>query len=99
MKSLLFVISSFFILTGCGYHEETITTTQKSYIYFSGNTKKIEVSIDNGDKFAIKTDNEKRYRYDLEPGKHLIHAYRNGIVVLKREIYIGDGISKEIEVK
>jgi len=35
----------------------------------------------------------------VKPGKHLIEVYRNDAIVIQREIYLGDGIAKEIEVQ
>jgi len=98
MKNILFIsLTIILLLSGCGYKEGVATSSQKSYVYFSGNTDNIEVSIDSGSKFNVEEG--KNNQYALKPGKHLIEVYRDGSIVVKRNVYIGDGIAKEIEVK
>lgn len=98
MKSILLTISLIaLIFSGCGYKEGVKTSSEKSYLYFSGDTKNAMVSIDEGDNFSIKAGQNNQY--SIKPGKHLIKIYKNGELIVKRKIYVGDGISKEIEVK
>ena len=99
MKYILSIISLALLLgfSGCGYKEGVATDTQKSYIYFSGNRSNIEVSIDGGEKFDVKPGETNQY--GVKPGKHLVEVYRSGAIIVKREVFIGDGIAKEIEVQ
>ena len=99
MKKLILIIGllTVFLFSGCGYKEGVATATQKSYLYFSGNTLDAQVSIDGGERFSVKTGQNNQY--SLKPGKHLIEVYRNDAIVVQREIYLGDGIAKEIEVQ
>ena len=92
---LTVVISLFF--SACGYKEGVVNATQKSYLYFTGNTKDVLVSIDNGAKFSVQQGQNNRY--SIKPGKHLVEVYKGNIIVVKREIFVGDGIAKEIAVK
>ena len=98
MKQIIMTIGllTLLLLSGCGYKEGVVTTTQKSYVYFSGNTKNVEISIDSGRKFNVVSG--KNYQYSIKPGKHLIEVYRDGEIIVKREIFINDGVSKEIEL-
>ena len=99
MKYILSVISLILILaiSGCGYKEGVATASQKSYIYFSGNTDDVKISIDNGEEFSIESG--KLNQYSIKPGKHIVKVFRENTIVTKREIFVGDGISKEIEVQ
>ncbi len=99
MKYILSIISLALLLgfSGCGYKEGVATAAQKSYIYFSGNTNNIKVSIDGGEKFNVKPGETDQY--GVKPGKHIVEVYRNGAVVVKREVFISDGIAKEIEIQ
>ncbi|MEA3370447.1 MAG: hypothetical protein U9Q40_03835 [Campylobacterota bacterium] len=99
MKYILSIISLVLLLgvSGCGYKEGVATATQKSYLYFSGNTSNVKVSIDSGEKFSVEAGQTNQY--GVKPGKHLVEVYRDGAIVVKREVYIGDGIAKEIEVQ
>ncbi len=99
MKYILSIISLALLLgfSGCGYKEGVATAAQKSYIYFSGNTNNIKVSIDSGEKFDVKSGETDQY--GVKPGKHIVEVYRNGAVVVKREVFISDGIAKEIEIQ
>jgi len=90
------LVASIF-LSGCGYKEGVATATQKSYLYFSGNIKHTMVSVDNGERFSIKSG--KNNQYSVSPGKHLVEVYRENNLISKRNIFIGDGIAKEIEVQ
>lgn len=94
-KSITFI--GILILTGCGYKEGVVSANQESYLYFTGNTKDAQVSIDQGAKFNII--NGKNNQYSLKPGKHTVEVYKNGSIIVKRKIFISDGNSKEIEVK
>lgn len=98
MKSILLTISLItFMFSGCGYKEGVVTTTAKSYIYFSGDVNSAVVTIDEGDSFNVKAGQNNLYT--VKPGKHIIKVYKNGELKIKKEIYISDGISKEIEIK
>ncbi|MFT5660863.1 MAG: hypothetical protein ACI9TV_001507 [Sulfurimonas sp.] len=93
--SIMALISMLF-LSGCGYKEGVISVEGKSYVYFTGYTNDIEVSIDGGGPFKVK--NGKNNQYVLKPGKHLIEVFRNNSTIVKREIYLGNEVGKEIGV-
>jgi len=99
MKKIVIALGLFVFLSisGCGYKEGTVNTAQKSYLFFSGNVKNVEVSIDEGKRFSVLGGQKNQYA--LKPGKHKIEVYREGKIIVKREVYIGEDISKEIEVK
>lgn len=99
MRYILSIISLVLLLgvSGCGYKEGVATAAQKSSLYFSGNTKSIEVSIDSGEHFSVKAGQTNQY--GVKPGKHLVEVYRNGIIIIKREVFLSDGVAKEIEVQ
>ena len=82
--------------SGCGYKQGVSTAAQESYLYFSGDTSNITVAIDGAQQFTVKPGRDNRYK--VAPGKHLIHVYRDGEIVVEREVYVGDGIAKEIGV-
>jgi hypothetical protein len=84
-------------LSGCGYKEGVRTEAAKSHLYFTGDTGNILVSIDNGEKFPVKEGRD--HLYNVKPGKHLVQVYRGESLILKMEIFVSDGVSKEIEVQ
>jgi hypothetical protein len=84
------------LLSGCGYKEGVSTGRQMSFLYFSGNTENISVSVDGGEQFTVKPGRDNQY--EVLPGKHIIVVYKQGVILVEREVYIGDGISKEIGV-
>ena len=88
-------------LTACGYKEGIIQSSSNSYLKFTGNTHNAFVSIDDSDPFPIRptSDNGNIIHYQLSPGKHKITVKRNNNVVLNREVLIGKGMTKEINVK
>jgi len=91
--TLLVILS----LSACGYKEGVTTGTSKAYLYFTGDTSSAEVSIDKGERFSVKPSRDNQYA--IKPGKHLVEVYKGDTLVVQREIYVGDGIVKEIEVR
>lgn len=98
MKTLTAILTAFALLmVGCGSKEGVTSEAQKSYLYFSGNVNDVTVSIDKGASFEVEAGETNQYA--TKPGKHLIEVYRDGALIIKREIYLGDGVAKEIEVQ
>ena len=102
MKLLLLALTTFalFSLSGCGYKEGVKTQASKSYLYFTGFTKddkSITVSIDGSEQFSVLPGELNRYA--TKPGKHRIEVFKDGQKVVDRELYLGDGIAREIEVR
>ena len=82
---------------GCGYKEGVATDAQASFLYFSGDTTEVSVSVDGGEMFAVIPGIDNQYK--IKPGKHNIQVFQSGNIIVDREIYVGNGISKEIEVQ
>ncbi|MBN2816294.1 MAG: hypothetical protein JXQ67_06385 [Campylobacterales bacterium] len=98
MKYIISIVALLTLLmSGCGSKEGIKTAEHKAYLYFTGNTSGAVVSIDGGEDFSVKPGQNNQY--GIKPGKHLIEVKRDGALVVKREIYVGDGIAKEIEVQ
>lgn len=99
MKKLILFLGILltFSFTGCGYKEGVKTSSAKAHLYFTGNTENVVVSVDGSEKFNVKSGADNLY--NITPGKHIIEVYRGDTLVVKREIFISDGISKEIEVR
>ncbi len=99
MKYIVSVITllALLSLSGCGYKEGVVTGDQKSYLYFTGTTNDITVSVDDGAQFSVLPGRDNQYK--IKPGKHLVKVYRADKIIVKREIYVGDGIAKEIGVR
>lgn len=99
MKQFTLILSILIALglSACGYKEGIVTAAAKSHLYFTGDTSKILVSVDNGEKFPVKEGRDNLY--NIKPGKHLVQVYKNNQLIVKREIFVSDGVSKEIEVK
>ena len=83
-------------LCGCGYKEGVSAGDQKSFLYFSGNTKNLTVSVDNGEIFSVENGRDNQYK--IKPGKHTVRVYREEKMIVEREIYVGDEIAKEINL-
>lgn len=99
MKQLILTLSILIALglSACGYKEGVATAAAKSHLYFTGDTSKILVSVDNGETFPVKEGRDNLY--NIKPGKHLVQVYRDNQLIVKMEIFISDGVAKEIEVK
>jgi hypothetical protein len=99
MKTILSITSLLFLLlaSGCGYKEGVKTQSQKSYLYFSGNVSDIKVSVDDAVEFSVLAG--ETHQYAITPGKHMVKIYKNNQLLIIRELFVGDGVAKEIEVK
>ena len=93
ITSLLLV----FLASGCGYREGVQTEAPVSYLYFKGDVSDVRVSVDDAAEFDIKPGEQNQYA--ITPGKHIIKIYRGSAILVTREVYIGDGVAIEIEVK
>ena len=84
-------------ITGCGYKEGVVTPEQKSYLYFTGNVTDVKVSVDNGEGFLVEEG--RNHQYQLNAGKHTVKIYRGNEMIINRDVFVSDGVSKEIEVQ
>ena len=98
MKKIAIIIGIVFTLTfvGCGYKEGVRTEATKAHFYFTGNTQGVVVSVDGGERFHIESGRDNLY--NIAPGKHTVEVYRGDTLIVKREIFVSDGVAKEIEV-
>ncbi len=92
--TLITLLLTFF--TGCGYKEGVTTEDAKAYIYFTGDLDDVTVSVDHAPEFEVKAGRDNQYK--LKPGKHLIEVYRDGKIIIQREVFLGNGLAKEIGV-
>jgi hypothetical protein len=37
-------------------------------------------------------------RYQIQPGQHLVEVSHNGRVMARRQIYVSEGVAKEIQI-
>jgi len=112
-KTLLFVcaiIVAAGCLKGCGYIEGVVQKSEKSYLWFTGNTENAVVYVDNrefvrltasytiDERTGEKTRKEEQTHYQIEPGKHEIRVERDGKVLVNRLLILGNLMTKEIAI-
>jgi len=99
MKKIVATLSLvlFVLLSGCGYKEGVTTAEQASYLYFTGNAKGAEVTLDGTSNFVIEEGGPEEH-YKVTPGKHNIVVKKNGQIFVNRTLLLGDGIAREINV-
>ena len=85
------------IVTGCGYKSGVSTGERQSFLYFTGNVEGAAVSVDDGQRFTVKPGRDNQYK--IAPGKHNVKVYSGDAVIVDRDIYVGDGVAKEIGVQ
>jgi viroplasmin and RNaseH domain-containing protein len=93
ISSFLFVLA----LSGCGYQEGVVTPEKKSYLYFTGDVNDVKVVVDNNEGFTVEEGS--KHKYKINPGKHKVTVYRGDKIIVNREIFVSDGVEKEIEVQ
>ena len=85
------------IVTGCGYKSGTATGERESFLYFTGDVQGTDVSVDDGQRFTVKPGRDNQYK--IAPGKHNVKVYSGDDILVNRDIYVGDGVAKEIGVQ
>lgn len=95
----LIFVSTFCLLAtaGCGYKEGVKIEDQKAYLYFTGNTAGAEIIVD-GTSFILGNEITIDDLFQIAPGQRSIEVKQNGETVIKRKIYVSEGISKEIQI-
>lgn len=96
-RLMTLIAASLLMLAGCGYKEGVVTGDRKAFLYFSGETENVSVSVDGGPAFSVQAGRD--HQYGIEPGTHTIRVMRGDTLVVERRVYVGDGIAKEIEVR
>lgn len=97
IASIIVLLAIFSMMSGCGYKEGVKTQERTAYLYFTGDAKGAEVSIDGAISFTVeKLGVDEQYK--VSPGKHLITVTKGDTVVVKRELLLGDGVAREINV-
>jgi len=93
------VVTVFFLfISACSSYSTGSTTVEPvSYLYFTGNVEGAQVSIDNAPAFLVTKSGVKQ-QYKVTPGKHTIVVSKQGSVVVKRSLLLGDGHEKEINI-
>jgi hypothetical protein len=97
----IFILSLLAITTACSsyntYSSGQITQEPVSYLYFSGDITGAEVSIDGAPAFLVTKSGPKQ-QYKVTPGKHTIIVTKQDKVVVNRNVMLGDGHEKEINI-
>jgi hypothetical protein len=96
-RSILSPLLIVLTLTGCGYQEGISTPEKKAYLYFTGDVKEVKVVIDSNEGFTVEAG--LKHKYKITPGKHKVTVYRGEKLIVNREIFVSDGVEKEIEVQ
>lgn len=97
LGSLLAII---LLLTGCAFNYDrgAVQHEETAYLKLTGNLENAYLAIDDNAPVMIE-EPDKNIVYQIEPGTHIITVTRNGAVVVKRELYFDDQITREVEVR
>jgi hypothetical protein len=111
-KNILYLGLVLLLLSGgCGLKEGVVHKEPKSFLWFTGNTHEAIVYIDDlnpiildeinssaSDKDENTTNKSGQVHYQISPGKHTVVVIKSGKEVVNRNILIGDGITREIQI-
>lgn len=99
-KNIIYLGLALLILCGgCGLQEGIVQKESKSSLWFTGNTKNATVYID--DLAPISLNDNSGFdpiHYEISPGKHSIVVKKSGEEVVNRNVLLGSGITKEIQI-
>jgi len=98
---IFIIVVLFMFTTACSsyntYSSGSTTAEPVSYLYFTGSIEGAEVSIDDAPAFLVTKSGVKQ-QYKVAPGKHTIVVSKQGNVIVKRSLLLGDGHEKEIHI-
>lgn len=97
MRRLLCIFSllTLVFMTSCGYHEGITSPADESYLTFTGNTEGAVVFVEGHQPFQVEPGNK---AFRVTPGKKHIRVEKNGLVVVERDILLGDQQTREVEI-
>ena len=104
MKKLLPIVL-FCFLAGCSMTTvEGVKTGQDTSIMqiTSENFAGIQVQIDNGPTFLLSDMTSKSsgtVEWSVTPGKHIVTVWKNGVMQVRRQIFLGNGLTKEFVIQ
>lgn len=108
MRVLLYVLAVLALVTGCAHRDGVVQGQDKSYFWFTGNTKGAVVRLNDlapmvlGDASGVKDTGgipkSKDTLYEVAPGKYTVIVERDGGVVVNRAVLVGAGMTKEVRV-
>lgn len=98
-KNIIILALVSLLLGGCGLKEGVIEKAPKSYLWFTGDTKSATVYIDNLSPIILNNkSNSGPIHYEISPGKHSIVVKKSGEEIINRNVLLGNGITKEIQI-
>ncbi len=99
MKKVILVLFLLVFILSCGLKEGVIQKSDKSYLKFVGNLKNITVQIDDMQPLTINDSSSSNNRaYQVKPGKHTITVSRDGQIIVKRLLFLDNGVTKEVQI-
>jgi len=100
MRKIFLIFLACMVIAGCR-NEGVVQSDSGSYLSFVGNVKNAFVTVDSGQPFSLKKDEDdnRKVLHQVSTGKHEIIVTRKGKTVLHRKILIGSGMTKEIFIK
>ncbi len=100
MKMILIAsaIAFLLLLSGCAYNQGVVQHEETAFLKLIGNLENASLQIDDNQVIVIEKP-DKDIVYQIKPGTHIITVYKNGEIVVKRELYFDDQITREVTVK
>ena len=99
-KKIIFLGLVLLILSvGCGGIKEGVVQKEPtSFLWFTGNTQNAIVYIDDLAPITLNEQIGSQVHYKISPGKHIIIVKKSGKEVVNRNVLLGNGITKEIQI-
>jgi len=98
LKSIFYTILLLGILSGCAYNEGIVQKEDTAYLKLTGNTANISLQIDD-DRIIPLIELDENTVFEIKPGMHIVKVFRNNKIVVNRELFFSNQITKEVNVK
>jgi len=91
-KSIIIIVL-LLIFSGCEYKKSLFPDRKKAFLYFPANLNDIQVSLNGGELFEIKSGVNNQYQ--VKPGKYEVKIFKNKELIIERNIDVKDGDIEE----
>lgn len=98
LKYLFSIIILAIMFSGCAYNEGIVQKDNIAYLKLTGNIANISLQIDNNEITPLVELDEDTI-FEIKPGVHIVKVLRDNKIIVNRELFFDNNVTKEVNVK
>jgi len=98
LKYIISIILLAIMFSGCAYNDGIVQKDNIAYLKLTGNIANISLQIDDNEIIPLIELDEDTI-FEIEPGVHIVKVLRNNQIIVNRELFFDNNITKEVNVK